>query len=699
MRRRKAAAAAARVSLAALLLGAAAAPAGVLPAAAEDGRADNEARYSACLGEALEPSVFRDVEGSFAEDAVNCLAYYGIARGDSSTLFSPGNSITRWQMALFLVRAAEAAGADLPEPVDQGFDDIGALGSSTRRAVNQLAALGVTRGTAEDRFSPYGPVTRQQMALFLHRFMGRIPIGEGGAEAGEVTPDDTLFEDIGHLSGAARRAVGVMYEMGITSGTSKTRFSPSDRVSRGQMAVFIARVLDHSNARPAGVTIQVDRASAPAGDTINLHFSVRDAQRRPVRGAYLDIFSISPRRWGSAFDEREYCSEEVQGLFSGQVCQIDRSDRRTDDLGNVFAAVEFSESKVLWAWTGALFEVFRDGLTEAGSIEISVSQPAARLVVQDDMRTGAARLRLGEQVTFTMQLTDRSGIPTATGGVGVRVSTRIDEGGVRGRASVKTYPTDSFGRVRLTFRQLDPDPSALSVDDYTELVLGVTSPGLEVVDRTTVQVLADGGEALSWVEEEAEPLLLRLSQEKAYHLVATAGPGVAHLVTAALTDQYGEPVEGARLEFTSDDRRGVGPDAKRSVTDSQGTVRLRYLRDGSSPGTETITVRAPGEEEVEAARVRHHWSTAHRSIGYLGAEILAADVSDNVIILYPDSPTLVRYDSNDGFTVEGAVRTMAEFEEALQSGAYERLSFREYLPDSSASNGFELSNVTIYDSA
>lgn len=699
MGRRKAAGAAARGALAALLLGAGMAPIGVLPAKAADGRADNEARYSACVGEALAPSVFSDLEDSFAEDAVNCLAYYGIARGDSSTLFSPGNSITRWQMALFLVRAAEAAGAVLPEPLDQGFTDIGALGSSTHRAVNQLAAMGVTRGTAEGRFSPYGPVTRQQMALFLYRFMGGIPIGEGGVEVGEVTPDDTLFKDIGHLSGAARRAVLVMYEMGITSGASETRFSPSDRVSRGQMAVFIARVLDHSNARPAGVTIQADRASVPAGDTVNLHFSVRDEQRRPMRGAYLDIFSISPRRWGSAFDKREYCSEEVQGLFTGQVCQIDRSDRRTDDLGNVFAAVEFSESKVLWAWTGALFEVFRDGLTEAGSIEISVAQPAARLVVQDDMRTGAARLRLGEQVTFTMQLTDRSGNSTATGGAGVRVSARIDEGGVRGRPTVKTYYTDSFGRVILTFRQPDPDPSALSIEDYAELVLEVTAPGLEVVDRTTVQILADGGAALSWVEEQAEPLLLRLSQEKAYHLVATAGPGVAHLVTAALTDQYGEPVEGARLEFTSDDRRGVGPDARRSVTDAQGTVRFRYLRNGSRPGTETITVRAAGEEDVEEAQVRHHWSTPHRSIGYLGAVILAVDVSDNVIVLHPESPTLVRYDSNDGFEVEGAVSTLIEFEEALRSGAYERLSFRTYSPDSSVSNGFDLSNDSFYDSA
>ena len=697
--RRREAGAAAKGGLAALLLAAALAAAGAAPAEAEDGQPDNTARYSACLGEALAPYGFTDMEGSFAEDAVNCLAYYGVARGTSPRLFSPGNSVTRWQMALFLVRAAEAAGADLAPPEDQGFTDIWTLGSATQNAVNQMAALGVTRGTGEDRFTPYGLVTRRQMALFLHRFMGEIPIGEGGAEVGGTAPDDTQFEDIETLSTAAERAVRVLYEMGITAGTSDTRFSPHDRVNRGQMAVFIARALDHSNTRPAGVTVQVDRASVAAGDTIGLHFSVRDEQHRPVEGAPLDIFSASPHRVRAAFDEQGYCSDEAQGVFTGQVCQIDSRDRRTDDLGNVFAAIEITESRVFWAWTGARRDVFRDGSTDAGLTEVTVAQPAARLVVEDDMRRGAARLRLGEPVTFTMQLTDRFGNPAAAAGAGVRVSTRIDVGSARGQPVIKSHSLDSFGRLKLTFRQLDPDPSADSGGDYIQLVMSVTAGSLEVVDRTTARILAGAPAALRWVEEEAAPSLLRLSQAKAYHLVSDAGAGAAHLVIADLLDQYGEPVEGARLDFTSDDRRGVGASAQSMTTDARGAAILRYLRDGTSPGTETITVRAADAEGVKAAEVRHHWAVAHRATGVLGAEIVAFDLNDDVIILYPDFPALIRYDSNDEFRVEGSARTFAQFEAALRSGGYERLSFFDYSPERSAVNSFELSNVAIYDSA
>ena len=245
-----------RVILAAALLAVGAAGLfgpGAGPAMAVDGEPDNTARYSACVGAATDPAGFVDTADIFAEDAINCLAYYQITKGTSSgTTFSPGNSVNRWQMALFLVRAAEAAGLALPEAREQGFEDIGTLGPSTREAVNRLAQLGITRGTGEGRFSPYGPVSRQQMALFLYRFLGEIPIGEGGVEVSEVVPDDTVFEDISPLSRAVEQAIMVIYEMGITGGTSEGRFSPNDRVSRSQMALFIARALDHSNARPAG---------------------------------------------------------------------------------------------------------------------------------------------------------------------------------------------------------------------------------------------------------------------------------------------------------------------------------------------------------------------------------------------------------------------------------------------------------------
>ena len=50
------------------------------------------------------------------------------------------------------------------------------------------------------------------------------------------------FEDLGHVSDEVRDAVAVIYGLGVTTGTSPSTFSPDDTVTRAQMAGFIARV-------------------------------------------------------------------------------------------------------------------------------------------------------------------------------------------------------------------------------------------------------------------------------------------------------------------------------------------------------------------------------------------------------------------------------------------------------------------------
>ena len=56
---------------------------------------------------------------------INCLAYYEITTGKTDDTFDPNGSVTRSQMALFLARAADAAGIDLGDAMDMGFTDIG----------------------------------------------------------------------------------------------------------------------------------------------------------------------------------------------------------------------------------------------------------------------------------------------------------------------------------------------------------------------------------------------------------------------------------------------------------------------------------------------------------------------------------------------------------------------------------------------
>jgi len=103
---------------------------------------------------------------------IEWLAAAGITTGcnpPTNDMFCPAAAVTRGQMAAFLARALDlpAAGDDI-EFVD---DD----GSIFEDDIERLAAAGITRGCnppTNDRFCPNDPVTRGQMAAFLHRALG-----------------------------------------------------------------------------------------------------------------------------------------------------------------------------------------------------------------------------------------------------------------------------------------------------------------------------------------------------------------------------------------------------------------------------------------------------------------------------------------------------------------------------------------------
>ena len=115
------------------------------------------------------------------------------------------------------------------------------MAGATWDAINQLAALGITEGTTRSTFSPHRVVNRRQMAQFLARFLDVAPVGEGGVDIDDVRPDDEHFRDIRRLPRDPYEAVLALFEMGVTTGTSATLFSPNEPVTRAQMARFITR--------------------------------------------------------------------------------------------------------------------------------------------------------------------------------------------------------------------------------------------------------------------------------------------------------------------------------------------------------------------------------------------------------------------------------------------------------------------------
>ncbi|MEO0493380.1 MAG: S8 family serine peptidase [Actinomycetota bacterium] len=170
---------------------------------------------------------------SFAVADVECLRVLGITNGTSSTTYSPGERVTREQMAAFLARLYRQVSGDLCAPDGSSFADLAST-SFARADVECLRELGITNGTSATTYSPGVSVTREQMAAFLARLYREIT-GEACA------PSTSTFDDVAGWS-FARTDVECLVALGITNGTSATTYSPGAEVSREQMAAFLGRL-------------------------------------------------------------------------------------------------------------------------------------------------------------------------------------------------------------------------------------------------------------------------------------------------------------------------------------------------------------------------------------------------------------------------------------------------------------------------
>ena len=124
---------------------------------------------------------FDDDNGHTLEGGINRVAAAGITQGcnpPANDRFCPDRSLTRAQMATFLVRAL-----DIPHSSTDFFTDDD--GHVLERAVNALAEAGITQGCnppANNHFCPNQTVSRAQMATFLTRALSlphnpqRIPL-------------------------------------------------------------------------------------------------------------------------------------------------------------------------------------------------------------------------------------------------------------------------------------------------------------------------------------------------------------------------------------------------------------------------------------------------------------------------------------------------------------------------------------------
>ena len=112
-------------------------------------------------------ATFTDTVGHWAEDWIEALKSDGITGGCGNNQYCPDDSVTRAQMAIFLLRAKYGAGYTPPSVgADTGFADV-ATDYWAAAWIKQLAAEGITGGCGNGNYCPDTAVTRAQMAVFL----------------------------------------------------------------------------------------------------------------------------------------------------------------------------------------------------------------------------------------------------------------------------------------------------------------------------------------------------------------------------------------------------------------------------------------------------------------------------------------------------------------------------------------------------
>jgi hypothetical protein len=181
------------------------------------------------------PAVFLDVpEGAWAQPSIGALHAAGVTAGclAAPLLFCPQAVVTRAQMAVLLLRAAEGAAYVPPDCVTPPFGDV-PCADPLAPWIAELARRGITTGCGDGNYCPGSSTTREQMAVFLLRARE----GAGFLPPPCVTP---TFADV-PCSSPFAAWIEELVRRGITAGCSPTGYCPQAPVKREEMAVFLVR--------------------------------------------------------------------------------------------------------------------------------------------------------------------------------------------------------------------------------------------------------------------------------------------------------------------------------------------------------------------------------------------------------------------------------------------------------------------------
>lgn len=176
---------------------------------------------------------FNDLGHSpWAIHSIEGLAARGIIQGTGGERFEPGAQVTRGAFVQMLMNTLDST-----DTADGTFTDV----KSTdwyAQAVLKAHKLGIVKGKTDGTFGANDKITREEMAVMIHRAAGTLNMQMDRAE------DTAGFKDELSISAYAKEAVQAIHSTGILQGMTDGTFMPKQNATRAQAAVVIFKLLE-----------------------------------------------------------------------------------------------------------------------------------------------------------------------------------------------------------------------------------------------------------------------------------------------------------------------------------------------------------------------------------------------------------------------------------------------------------------------
>ncbi|MDR0916611.1 MAG: S8 family serine peptidase, partial [Oscillospiraceae bacterium] len=202
---------------------------------------------------------FSDVAaGDWYYEAVLYANVFELMNGDSGDTFSPQKSLTR---AMFVTILGRLDGVDTAKYGSSSFSDV-LVGQWYSPYVAWAADNGIVDGYGDGIFGTNDPITREQMAAVIARYLGNKKITLPAA-ANAVSG----FVDIAAVSVYALDGLELMRVTGIIRGDDNGRFNPKKTATRAEAATIFMRLNEGVYAVTGGFSAPDDLTAPVTPET------------------------------------------------------------------------------------------------------------------------------------------------------------------------------------------------------------------------------------------------------------------------------------------------------------------------------------------------------------------------------------------------------------------------------------------------